>query len=166
MRTGIALGSNLNDRLANLRAARERIVELVGVSAPIVISSIYETEPIGCEPGAAKFLNAVVEVEFKGNAISLLEELIRIEESLGREREHARNISRKIDLDLLYCGETRIDNEELHLPHPRMVSRRFVLEPLAEIRPDLVLPQTGATVCELLARLDDSSKVVRFHEQW
>src|ERR1700719_1982626 len=110
MRTGVALGSNLGDRLTNLRTAKKKIADLAGGSGPILVSPIYQTDPIDCEPGAAKFLNAIVEFEYKGDSLNLLEELIRIEESLGRERDHARNISRKIDIDLLYSGQITIDN--------------------------------------------------------
>ena len=89
-----------------------------------------------------------------------------IESSLGRPPDHARNVSRKIDIDLLYAGDAKIDNEQLHLPHPRMHLRRFVLAPLAEIRPDLILPNQTHTAGQLLACLDDPAKVVRLNEQW
>src|ERR671923_2944047 len=98
MRTAVALGSNLGDRLANLRVARGRISDVAGVAPPIVSSGVYETEPVGCQPGAPKFLNAVIEFEYWGEPNELLEQLIAIEESLGRERNHARNVSRTIDI--------------------------------------------------------------------
>jgi 2-amino-4-hydroxy-6-hydroxymethyldihydropteridine diphosphokinase len=160
MRTGVALGSNLGDRQANLGAARKAIVDLSGVAPPILSSPIYETEPVGCEPGAGKFLNAVIEFDYKGDPVELLENLVRIEESLGREHDHARNVSRKIDIDLLYLGEMKIDSNRLQVPHPRLHLRKFVLQPLADIRPDLVLPNQTKTVRELLAQLDESGKVV------
>jgi 2-amino-4-hydroxy-6-hydroxymethyldihydropteridine diphosphokinase len=166
MRTAIALGSNLGDRLANLRSARKAIVNLAGVTAPILTSPIYETEPVGCEPGADKFLNAVIEFDYKGDPVKLLEHLVRIEELLGRERDHARNISRQIDIDLLYLGEMKIDNDRLQLPHPRLHLRKFVLQPLADIRPDLVLPSQTKTVRDLLAQLDESAKVMRLTDNW
>jgi 2-amino-4-hydroxy-6-hydroxymethyldihydropteridine diphosphokinase len=166
MRTAVAVGSNLGDRVANLRAAREAIVDLKGVSGPILVSPVYETEPVGCEPGAPKFLNAVLEFEYTGEPADLLEKLIQLEESLGREQNHARNVSRKIDIDVLYTGDRQIDNEGLQLPHPRLHLRRFVLQPLADMRPDLVLPNQNKSVRDLLAQLSDSSKVQRFNEQW
>lgn len=166
MRTGIALGSNLGDRLENLKAARKAIINLKVVSPPVLASAIYETEPIDCEPAAGKFLNAVIEFEFEGDPMALLDELVRIEESSGRERGHARNVSRKIDIDLLYCGDVKIDNEQLQLPHPRLYLRRFVLQPLADIRPDLILPGHTKTVRELLAQLNESAKVRRFTNDW
>jgi 2-amino-4-hydroxy-6-hydroxymethyldihydropteridine diphosphokinase len=165
MRVGIALGSNLGDRMANLCVARQAMVDLVGDKG-LLVSSVYETEPIDCEPGAAKFLNAVLEIEYDGDPTGLLEHMVQIEELLGRTRDHARNVSRKIDIDLLYADELNVENERLQLPHPRMHLRRFVLEPLAEIRPELVLPGQTKPVRELLAEFKDSATVTRFAENW
>jgi 2-amino-4-hydroxy-6-hydroxymethyldihydropteridine diphosphokinase len=166
MRTAVALGSNLGDRLENLRAARRQIIELDRIRPPVVCSGIYETEPVECEPGASKFLNAVIEFDYEGDPVQLLEQVVRIEESLGRRRDHLKNVSRKIDMDLLYCGDQQIDNERLRLPHPRMHLRKFVLQPLADIRPDLVLPKRRKTVGELLAESDESGEVVRLMNDW
>jgi len=166
MRTAVALGSNLGDRLENLRAARRQIIELDEVQPPILSSGIYETEPVDCERGASKFLNAVVEFDYKGDSEQLLEQVVQIEESLGRRRDHQKNVSRTIDIDLLYCGDRQIDSERLHLPHPRMHLRKFVLQPLADIRPDLVLRSQKKTVRELLTELEGSGEVVRFTDDW
>ena len=165
MRIGIALGSNLGDRLENLRAARKAVVHLAG-DRSLMQSAVYETEAVGCEPGAGKFLNAVIEIEYDGDPTELLEELIRVEELLGRQRDHALNVSRKIDIDILYADELNVKNEQLDLPHPRLHLRKFVLQPLADIRPDLVLPNQILTVRELLAQLKDSATVTRFAEEW
>ena len=166
MRIGIALGSNLGDRLANLRAARKAIADLTGAKGSVLESPVYETEPVGCEPGAGKFLNAVLEIEYNGDPTDLLQKLIRIEESLGRDRNHARNVSRKIDIDLLYASELNVENEQLQLPHPRLHLRKFVLQPLADFRPELILPNQTKTVRELLAQTGDSTKVTCFAEKW
>jgi 2-amino-4-hydroxy-6-hydroxymethyldihydropteridine diphosphokinase len=166
MRTAVALGSNLGDRLANLRAARNAILAAPNVKPPVLSSAIYETEPVGCEPGATKFLNAVVEFEYESDPASLLEQLIRIEEGFGRTRNHAKNVSRTIDIDLLYCGSSNIENELLQLPHPRIHLRKFVLQPLADIRAKLVLPNHEKSVRELLEELKQVSEVVRFKEDW
>ena len=166
MRAGVALGSNLGDRLANLRAARKQIVDLAGAHPPVLSSSIYETDPVGCEPGAAKFLNAVIELEFDGEPLQLFAHLRAIESAFGRDSAHARNESRTLDLDLLYFGDAKIDNQELHLPHPRVHLRKFVLAPLADIRPDLILPNQTKTVRELLASLAESDKVVPLTNEW
>jgi 2-amino-4-hydroxy-6-hydroxymethyldihydropteridine diphosphokinase len=166
MRTAVGLGSNLGDRLGNLRAAREAILDLSNVRPPIVSSAIYETEPVGCEAGAGKFLNAVVEFEYQGDLATLLEQLIGIEETLGRKRHHQKNISRTIDLDLLYCADRQIHDGRLQLPHPRIHLRKFVLKPLADIRPDLVLPGREETVAELLEELRESDEVARLRDNW
>jgi 2-amino-4-hydroxy-6-hydroxymethyldihydropteridine diphosphokinase len=166
MRTAVALGSNVGDRLENLRAARQWVVNLADVQPPILSSAIYETEPVGCEPGAEKFLNAVVEFDYEGDPASLLEQLIRIEEALGRRRDHAKNVSRTIDIDLLYCGDRNIEDERLQLPHPRMHLRKFVLQPLADIRPQLILPNQRKTISELLAKLEEPGNLVRFAHDW
>ena len=175
MRVGIALGSNLGDRMANLRAAREAIGDLLGDKGWL-FSSVYETEPVDCEPGAGKFLNAVLEVEYGGDPTLLLEQMIGIEESFGRKRDHAGSrlrgdgvtgsVSRKIDIDLLYADELVVSNERLQLPHPRMHLRKFVLQPLSDIRSELILPNQTQTVRELLAELKDSVTVTRFAENW
>ena len=104
MRAGIALGANLGDRLLCLTTARQRIFTLPDAVAPHLSSALYETEPVDCEPGAAKFLNAVVEIGYTGSSRQLLEELKKIESDLGRPPQHERNRSRTIDLDLLYHG--------------------------------------------------------------
>jgi len=166
MRTAVALGSNLGDRLRNLRAARQQISGLTDIQPPVLSSAIYETDPVDCEPGAPKFLNAVVEFGYDGDPLQLLKKLKSIEDALGRPREHARNVSRKIDIDLLYIGDTRINDRELELPHPRMHLRKFVLQPLADIRPELILPRQAKTVRELLAQLDDACNVVRLRNDW
>jgi 2-amino-4-hydroxy-6-hydroxymethyldihydropteridine diphosphokinase len=166
MRTAVGLGSNLGDRLDNLRAARKAILGLSTVKPPILSSPLYETDPVDCERGAEKFLNAVVEFDYEGDPANLLEQLIRIEEGLGRRRDRAKNVSRTIDIDLLYCGDRNIENERLQLPHPRMHLREFVLQPLADIRPDLVLPGQKKSVTNLLEDFGESGEVVRVAESW
>ena len=161
MRTAVALGSNLGDRLDNLCSARQKIIDLPDVRPPVLSSAVYETDPVDCEPGAHKFLNAVVEFDYEGDPLSLRKQLAAIEIALGRLPDHRRYVSRKIDIDLLYCGDIKIGAKELQLPHPRMPQRRFVLQPLADIRPELILPRQAKTVCELLAQSDDSCNVVR-----
>jgi len=165
MRVGVALGSNLGDRMANLRAARRAIVDLVA-GKTILASRVYETQPVNCEPGAGKFLNAALEIEYDGDPTELLAKVIGIEESLGRKRDHEPNVSRKIDIDLLYADDLDVQNERLELPHPRMQARKFVLQPLADIRPDLILPNQTRPVSDLLAQVQDSTKITCFAEDW
>ena len=166
MRTAVALGSNIDDRLENLRAARNSILDLPNVKAPILSSAVYETEPVDCESEAGKFLNAVIEFEYDGDPARLLEQLIQIEEALGRKRDHPRNVSRIIDVDLLYYGEQRINDERLRLPHPRLHLREFVLRPLADSRPDLVLAGQKKPIREFLAEVEQSGAVVRYADTW
>jgi 2-amino-4-hydroxy-6-hydroxymethyldihydropteridine diphosphokinase len=166
MRAGIALGSNVGDRLGNLNAARGEILNLPGVRPPIFNSPIYETEPVDCEPGAASFLNAVIDLAYDGNPHDLFGRLREIEVALGRARDHQKNMSRPIDLDLLYCDDIVVSDDQLQLPHPRIADRRFVLQPLADIDPGRVLPGQKRTVRELLASAPQSATVVRSSLEW
>ncbi|MEO5717733.1 MAG: 2-amino-4-hydroxy-6-hydroxymethyldihydropteridine diphosphokinase [Chthoniobacterales bacterium] len=166
MRAGIALGANLGDRVLSLTTARGHIFALPGIAPPLLSSALYETDPVDCEEGAEKFLNAVIEIGYGGTSRKLLEELREIEKTLGRPPEHERNTSRTIDLDLLYHGSRAIDEADLQLPHPRLHLRGFVLHPLAEIRPDLVLPGRSTTILELTGELAPSPSVVRSARQW
>jgi 2-amino-4-hydroxy-6-hydroxymethyldihydropteridine diphosphokinase len=166
MRTAVALGSNLGDRLDNLRATRQQICDLTDIQSAVLSSAIYETDPVDCEPEAPKFLNAVIEFGYNGDPLQLLKKLKSVEDALGRKREHARNVSRKIDIDLLYIGDTKINDRELELPHPRMHLRKFVLQPLADIRPELILPGQTKSVRELLAHLNDTCNVVWVRNDW
>ncbi len=136
------------------------------VGDPIRYSALYETDPVGCEPGAQKFLNAVMEVEFDGEAAVLLGDLRGIESSLGRTRTSEGSLSRTIDLDLLYCGGLVLESPDLQLPHARLHERRFVLAPLADIRPDLILPRQNQTVQTLYENLPNNSAVVRVADEW
>ena len=165
MRAGVALGSNLGERLASLRNARREIAAMSGTLPPLRCSAIYETEPVDCEKGAAKFFNAVIEFGYAGQPVELRRELAAIERVLGRPATHERNLSRPIDLDLLYFGELVLETPELRLPHPRIVDREFVLRPLADIRPDLVLPKQTEPVKILLLRLP-ATGVVRLDLEW
>ncbi len=166
MRAGVAIGSNLGERLANLRNARKDIVGLRSVLPPMRASAIYETEPVGCETGAAKFLNAAIEFDYAGAAHDLLRELAAIEKLLGRPAGHGRNVSRTIDLDLLYFGGQEIETVELQLPHPRIADREFVLRPLADIAPDLILPRQTESVGILLRQITATGRVVRIEAEW
>lgn len=166
MRAGIALGSNLGDRLAQLSRARARVLDLPGVSHPVLSSRVYETEPIDSAPDAGAYLNAVLEVEFDGQPITLLDALQRIETEFGRPSKRPRNAPRTLDLDILYVGNLVLSNAEVVIPHPRLHLRRFVLAPLADIRPELLLPGQQQSVAQLLAGLRDPAKVELFAEEF
>ncbi len=140
----LGLGSNLGDRLGNLR----RAVELLGERGVRVLRSsrVYETDPVG-GPEQPDYLNAVVEVEAEGTARELLEACLSIEEEMGRVRAE-RWGPRTIDLDLLIFGDEEVDEPGLRIPHPRMHERAFVLAPLLELTADPKLPG-GRRVADL-----------------
>jgi 2-amino-4-hydroxy-6-hydroxymethyldihydropteridine diphosphokinase len=145
-RAFVGLGSNLGDREAALRGALDLLGEDV-----VAVSSFRETDPVGYldQP---PFLNAVAALETELGPRALLERLLEVERKLGRTRDGPRFGPRTIDLDLLLYGDRVIVEPGLVVPHPRMAERRFVLEPLAELDPDLAVPGQGR-VSELLARL-------------
>lgn len=154
----VSLGSNLPSKLggceATLRAAIERLASLS--QAPLLVSSLYFSEPIDCAPGTPSFINAVAALKVD-KAISpqgLLARLLELEAEFGRQRGELQNQPRSLDLDLITYGEQLINEEFLTLPHPRAGQRRFVLQPIAEIAPAFVLPGQTRTVEELLALLD------------
>src|SRR5437016_1921037 len=155
----ISLGSNLGDRAGNLLLALRGMMEAAMVISRV--SSVYETEPVSAV-AQPPFLNMVVEL---GNPLPAPEQvmarLLRIEYALGRIRD-IKDGPRTIDLDLLLYGDLKSDTEFLKLPHPRMHERRFVLEPLAEIAPHLMLPTLKITAAELLESLADKSEVKRW----
>ena len=151
----IALGSNLvsawGDRAANLREAVRRVEPLGQVRA---VSSFYDTAPVGYTD-QPNFLNAAMLLETELEPVELMRALLMIERAMGRDRAIAvAKGPRVIDLDLLLMDDVVMATEELTLPHPAMAERRFVLEPLAEIAPNMVDPRSGRRVAEMLAAVD------------
>ncbi|MGD0200368.1 MAG: 2-amino-4-hydroxy-6-hydroxymethyldihydropteridine diphosphokinase [Bryobacteraceae bacterium] len=143
----LSLGSNLGDRQENLRQAIARL-EAAGVRVSRR-SSIYETKPRDA-PNQPWFLNQVIEAETDLFPRQLLARVQKVELEMGRKRLRPKG-PRTIDIDILLCGETIVRTKELELPHPRLAERRFVLEPLAELAPDLRHPLTRLTVRQMLA---------------
>jgi len=148
----IGLGSNLGDRAAHLDRAVEEIGGLAGTRV-LAVSSWIETDPVGGPAGSPRFLNGALLLDTALGARELLEALLAIERSHGRiRRAGVRNEPRELDLDLLVYEGLRSHQPDLRLPHPRMEEREFVLAPLAQIAPDLVLA-SGRTVRDRLADL-------------
>ena len=159
-RAAIALGSNLGDRAGHLDRAVSEIRALRGVRV-LAVSRWIETDPVGGPPGAPAFLNGALLVETRLRPAELLEALLDIERAHGRVRSPgARDEPRTLDLDLLFFGDLRSAEPELRLPHPRLEERAFVLEPLAEIAPDRILP-SGRSVRGALEDLRRSSAPAR-----
>ena len=154
-RCGIALGSNLGDSRQLLREAIDLLRAMAVPGEEFVEAPVYRSAPLACPAGSPDFLNTVVELAWDGTPPGLLEKTRRIEQQLGRTRGAERNAPRTIDLDLLYCGGLASDDTDLTPPHPRIAERRFVLQPLADIRPGLLLPGMSVSVRNLLGRLPD-----------
>jgi len=159
--TIIALGSNVGDSQSTLLRAMERLEELS--SRPLLKSSLCQTTRVNCPPGSPMFLNAVVGLAAQPAETpeSLLEKLLQMEKDFGRKSKNILNEPRRLDLDLITFGNARRASKDLTLPHPRAQERRFVLQPLSEIAPSLVLPGQRKTVAELLAALNTGEKLVR-----
>lgn len=147
----MGIGSNLGDREAYVRQALELLAEEPGIELKEV-SEIRETDPVGVVD-QPRFLNAAARLSTDLAPRALLERLLAIEHSLGRVRTAERYGPRTIDLDLLLYGDRVVDEPGLSVPHPRLAERRFVLEPLAELDPALVVPGRGP-VQSLLASLE------------
>ena len=151
----LSLGSNVGDRQRHLDAALE-LLRAAGVDI-VRVSRVYETEPqdLRAQPW---FLNLVAEAQTRLFPLQLLRATQRVERKLGRKRVVEKG-PRTIDIDILLFGGFVVDTEELQIPHPRMAARRFVLEPLAELAPDLRHPVTHASVREMLdAVLDQGAR--------
>jgi len=165
MKAYVGLGSNLGDREQQIRAAIEQIALLPGTQL-VQGSSLYDTQPVG-ELDQPNFLNAVAVFETELDPKSFLWNLLLIERRLGRVRRADRRYGpRTIDLDLLFHGDTVVDEPGLQLPHPEIARRAFVLVPLAEVDPHLVHPSLGVPVSTLLARVEPRPTVRRTSKLW
>jgi 2-amino-4-hydroxy-6-hydroxymethyldihydropteridine diphosphokinase len=146
----VAFGSNIGDRRGQILEAARQVAEFL---SSFRLSSIIETAPVGAGlEGDPPYLNAVGAGESGLTPRELFERLQAIERAAGRTRLY-RGAPRTIDLDLILAGDALVDEEGLQVPHPRFRERRFVLQPLVELEPDLMDPVTGRTMRELLAQL-------------
>ncbi|MDZ4818812.1 MAG: 2-amino-4-hydroxy-6-hydroxymethyldihydropteridine diphosphokinase [Planctomycetota bacterium] len=147
----IALGSNLGNRADTLDRAVLMLRDTPDVRL-LAVSQWHETEPVGGPAGQSAFLNGAAVIKTELSALSLLQLLQQVEDSLGRIRQEHWG-PRTIDLDLLLYGDRQIDLPELKVPHPLMTTRRFVLEPAAEVAPEMIHPTNGLTISQLLQQL-------------
>ena len=157
----IGLGSNLGDRLASLRDARAALSRAAAVRV-VDASALWETEPVG--PGEqGLYLNAALALETTLSPRALLDLLLEVERTLGRDRggDAVRWGPRTIDLDLLLWGDEVVEEEGLVVPHPRLHERAFVLRPLAEVAGGRRHPRLGVSIEALAARCDDTAGVRR-----
>jgi len=159
VRTGyLGLGSNVGDRAAHLRAAIEMLGEReVEVEA---VSSGYETEPVGEVLDQPDFLNAAIRIRTELEPEALLDVCKQVEVERGRQLDAPRHSSRPLDVDLLLFGDLELSTDRLTLPHPEVISRRFVLVPLLELDPELTLPD-GTRLIDALADLGPGQRAER-----
>ncbi|MGC8602413.1 MAG: 2-amino-4-hydroxy-6-hydroxymethyldihydropteridine diphosphokinase [Desulfomonilaceae bacterium] len=145
----VGFGANLGDPEETFYKAIEKIEALERVSLT-EMSSLYKTDPVDLKDDGPEFLNAVFEIQTELTPFELIYHLRKIERSLGKNRCHKSDRSRKIDLDLLLFGDKSFSTKTLEVPHPRMNHRSFVLLPLVEIAPDVVHPGLNMTVKNML----------------
>ena len=164
---GLSLGSNLDDRLASLQAARAAIAAIPEV-ALLASAPVYETEPVGVpdEYADAAFYNTVLIIGTSLDAHKLFAQLQKVETALGRKRTIRQNVPRTIDVDLIYYDGQTIRSGGLVVPHPRWTKRRFVLQPLADVRGYLVLPGHDRRVRDILAALPSGQEVRPVQAEW
>lgn len=160
----ISIGSNQGDSVTIARGAIAELAELAG--GRFRASSLWRTSPVNCPAGSPDYVNASVAFTACAGESpeSLLARLKALERRRGGRRPATRNAPRLLDLDLILFGDEVRDGPDLVLPHPRAVERRFVLEPSAEVAPDLRWPGTGRTIAELLAALRSDETVSRLGE--
>ncbi|MDO3377930.1 2-amino-4-hydroxy-6-hydroxymethyldihydropteridine diphosphokinase [Geoalkalibacter halelectricus] len=160
----LALGANLGEREEHLRQARALLQRAEGVTI-LAWSPLYETDPVGGPEGQGPYLNAVLAGTTSLAPADLLRLCQEVEAACGRVREQAWG-PRTLDIDLLIYGDLVLEAPDLILPHPRLHERRFVLEPLCDLAPDLIHPLLKKSMRRLLADFDQAQRVSRVLESW
>ena len=147
----VAMGSNMGDREERVLHAVHKMRAFANVKK---ISTLGETEAEGLNSGQPKFINAVVELDTDFEPEEVLDELLQIEEELGRDlEEKGKNLPREIDLDLIAYGDQEFTSDRLEIPHPKLTDRPYVLTPLAELNPEWVHPKTKESIQDLLKKI-------------
>jgi 2-amino-4-hydroxy-6-hydroxymethyldihydropteridine diphosphokinase len=167
MEYALSFGSNMGDRLLNLTRAAKAVTQRLKIREA-EHSRVYETAPFGVRPQYShmNFLNAVMVFESGSIPQAVSETIHSIEHEMGRVRGKDRFAPRPIYIDILYAGDTISAREDLMLPHPRWSERRFVVEPLADIRPQLVVPGCSLTVKQMLSNMPQEPCVVLFAQNF
>jgi len=167
MEYALSLGSNLGNRLKQLKTAKYAVSQLPKNSV-CHQSSVYETAPVGVREQYKEltYLNAVLIIKTDNSPESILGSIHAIEAQMGRIRTEDRFAPRPIDIDILYAGNTMLDCDDLTIPHPRWAERRFVVQPLADVRPNLILPNCQKSVLQILESLPIEPKVDIFTIDW
>lgn len=148
----LSLGTNLGDRFRNMRDMTEGVKRFL--SQPVLMSRLMETEPVGVGEAQQEYLNRLVRGEFMGSAHELLSVCQRVEGEMGRKRPF-RWAPRTADIDILLFGSECIAEPDLQIPHPRMLQRRFCVEGLIDVAPDMSIPGTGQTPRRLFERMPE-----------
>lgn len=165
---GFSLGSNLGDRHAHIHRAGEAILAMEDARL-VAKSSLYETEPVDVRPEFQhmKFVNSVLVIDTALPAKTWLKRIAELEVDMGRQRDRKdKNAPRNVDVDIIFAGDRLIGSGGLIVPHPRWAERRFVVEPLAEVQPDRVLPGMKRTVAEVLRDLPDEGDLIKLDRDW
>lgn len=164
---GLSFGSNVGNRLKHLTTARDMLGAIPTLEV-IDSAPVYETDPVDVKPEHEDklYLNTIVLILSQLPPAEIGEIIHRIESDEGRLRSDDRNAPRPIDIDVIYAGNMTIDGDPMTVPHPRWASRRFVVQPLADVRPGLLLPGENRTVQEILERLPLEPKASIYREEW
>ncbi len=162
---GLSLGSNMGNRLANLKSACEELNRHEGISV-VAKSRIYETEPVGVSDKYQYVLyyNAFIVIETALSPSALLDVTKKIEKNYGRDLCSEKNSPRPLDIDIIYVCDLTFNREKIKVPHERWSERRFVVQPLVDVRPDIIIPGQSETAEQILKKLPEEP-YVRYAEE-